>query len=170
MTTTAAPTPVNTAKVKRRTLHFNTLDEALAEVDRLVAADHAGKLKLLGNWTLGQNLNHVASWVGWSFDGVPFTTPGFVKFIMKMLMKRKFIDGPMPVGARIPQLKAQGGTIGQDLMSTDDASAKIHAAFARLKAGPPTQPHTLFGPLTHEEWIKTHLRHAELHLSFCEVA
>jgi hypothetical protein len=35
-----------------------------------------------------------------------------------------------------------------------------------LAKAPPTIPHALFGPLTHDEWIAQHLRHAELHLSF----
>jgi len=39
----------------------------------------------------------------------------------------------------------------------------------RLRAGPPARPNVIFGPLTHDEWIQLHLRHAELHLSFFAV-
>jgi hypothetical protein len=49
--------PVDTAKVSgRRLLRFESIDEMMAEVDRLVEAERAGRLKRLGNWTLGQTL------------------------------------------------------------------------------------------------------------------
>ena len=60
---------IDTKTASRRALHFNTIPDAIAEADRLAAADRAGKLKQLGNWTLGQNLGHLASWVDYSFMG-----------------------------------------------------------------------------------------------------
>ena len=45
---------INTGQVsERRVLHFNTLDEVLTDVDQLAAADREGRLRQLGNWTLG---------------------------------------------------------------------------------------------------------------------
>jgi hypothetical protein len=44
--------PVNTAKVAGpRLLRFESIDQALAEVERIVEAERAGRLKRLGNWT-----------------------------------------------------------------------------------------------------------------------
>ena len=44
---------VDTAKVEgRRTLHFTSLDEILAEVERL----NQGKVRAIGNWSPGQVL------------------------------------------------------------------------------------------------------------------
>jgi hypothetical protein len=42
-------------------------------------------------------------------------------------------------------------------------------ALNRLEAGAPNLPHILFGPLTHDQWINTHLHRAELHLSFIAI-
>ena len=42
--------------------------------------------------------------------------------------------------------------------------------FGRLESQVPTRPNPLFVSLTHEEYIKLNLRHAELHLSFFHAA
>lgn len=66
---------INSAKVNnRRALRFRSIDEALQEIDRIVAAENAGKLSTLGNWTPGQNMGHVATWINYSYDGYPFST------------------------------------------------------------------------------------------------
>ena len=58
---------VDTGKVPgRRPLRFESIDQVLAEVDRLVEAERAGQLKRLGNWTLGQVLGHLAVWAEYS--------------------------------------------------------------------------------------------------------
>lgn len=82
------------------------------------------------------------------------------------MMKKRFITGRMKVGARIPGTK--DGTLGTEPCSLEDGLARLHAAFRRLKTEVPTQPNVIFGPLTHDEWINMHLRHAELHLSFLQ--
>jgi hypothetical protein len=51
-------------------------------------------------------------------------------------------------------------------MSLDEGLERMRRVMERLKVEAPTMPHSLFGPLTHEEWIASQLRHAELHLGF----
>src|SRR5215468_5699248 len=69
---TAAPEQVNTKKVTgRRSLRFSTIDDVLADADRIAAADRAGTLKRLGNWTPGTIFTHVANWSSYPFDGYP---------------------------------------------------------------------------------------------------
>ena len=59
----SATTAVATRKVAgRRPLHFETIGEVLAEVNRLADAEREGRLKRLGHWTLGQTLGHLAGW------------------------------------------------------------------------------------------------------------
>ena len=162
MTATTA-TPVDTARVECRSLRFNTIDEALADVDRLVAAERAGRLQLRGNWTLGQIFGHVATWASFPYEGDPPRPPWFVKLIVRP-MKRKYIHGSMPRGVKIPRI--EGGTLGTERFTTDDGAARLRAALERLGRVPPVRPNTLFGRLTHDEWIQLNLRHAELHLGF----
>lgn len=155
---------IDTARVVgRRVLQFHSIDEALADVDRLVETERAGRLKRLGNWTLGQLLGHLAVWAEFSYTGSPLKPPFFIKWILR-LRKRSFFKGALPVGVKIPGL--EGGTLGTDLLPTDEAHARLRRVFERLKVEAPTVPNTIFGPLTHDEWIAINLRHAELHLGF----
>ena len=160
---TTAPA-IDTRRITgRRELHFTNIDEAVADVEQLAAAEREGRLRRVGNWTLGQTLGHLASWAGYSYDGVPLKVPFFVKLIMRP-MKRRFLRGPMPAGRNIPRVP--GGTLATDPLSTEEGLARFRRSFARIRDEPPTRPHLLFGPLTHDQWIQSHLRHAELHLSF----
>ena len=162
--TPASSTTVDTAKVaNRRVLHFDSIDQMLAEVDRLVAAEKAGRLKQRGNWTLGQTLGHLATWAEYGYTGSPLNPPFFIKWILR-LRKQKFLWQPMPAGVKIPGVK--GGTLATDLMPTDEALTRLRRVMERLKKEPPTHPHNVFGQLKHEESIAITLRHAELHLSF----
>ena len=43
---------IDTSKVQdRRKLRFHSIDDLLADVDRIVAAEKAGTLRRTGNWT-----------------------------------------------------------------------------------------------------------------------
>jgi hypothetical protein len=156
--------PVDTRNVPgRRMLRFESIDQALAEVDRLVEAERAGRLKRLGNWTLGQALGHLAGWVEYSYTGTPLKVPFFIKWFFR-LQKRKFLYGPMRTGARIPGIPE--GTLNTEILPLDEAEGRYRRALNRLKSEPPTALNAIFGVLTHEEWIALHLRHAEGHLGF----
>jgi hypothetical protein len=158
------PAPIDTGRIAgRRELHFTKIDEALADVEQLAAAEREGRLRRVGNWTLGQTLGHLSAWADYSYDGAPLKVPFFVKLIMRP-MKRRFLRGPMPAGRKIP--KVPGGTLAIDPLPTEEGLARFRRSFARIRDELPTRPHVLFGPLTHDQWIQSHLRHAELHLSF----
>jgi len=156
---------LKTADVKgRRKLHFDRIQDALADVDALEGPARAGTARCLGNWTFGQILGHLSAWVEYSFDGVPMTKPPFLlRFILRP-MKRRFLYKPMSAGSNIPGVP--GGTLGFEPLDLEAGLARFRSAFSRLGRESPTLPHLIFGPLTHEQWINQHLRHAELHLSF----
>ena len=167
--TTPTATPVDTAKVSnRRKLHFISIDEMLADVDRLVAAEKAGRLKQLGNWTLGQTLNHLAAWSEFGYKGYPqLKVPFFIRWILR-LQKNKFIKGPMPAGVKIPGVP--GGTLATEPAAVEEALPRLRQVMERLKVELPPVPSPAIGKLTHDEAIALNLRHAELHLGFFETA
>jgi hypothetical protein len=155
---------VNTGKVAdRRALRFESIDQLMAEVDRLAEAERGGRLRRLGNWTLGQTLGHLAAWGEYSYTGAPLKVPFFIKWVLR-LRKRKFLYGPMRAGVRIPGV--EGGTLATEPMPLEEALGRMRRVMERLKSEAPTAPNVIFGPLTHEEWIAVHLRHAESHLGF----
>jgi Protein of unknown function (DUF1569) len=152
------PTPVDSKSIpNRRTLHFTTIPQVIA------AADRAGKLTQLGNWTFGQNLGHLASWVDYSFNGPPMTVPTPIRMLIRPF-RRRFLYKRMAPGRKLP--KSKTGTFGTDPLSTDEGLSRFRTNFTRISTECPKIPNVLFGPLTHDEWINLHLRHAELHLSF----
>jgi hypothetical protein len=108
-------------------------------------------------------LNHLGSWVAFAFDGNPIKPPFFVRWIVG-LRKSKYLNEAMPAGVRIPRV--EGGTLAWEPRTLDEGLAKFNAAWGRMKKEAPTLPNALFGRMTHDEWIRLQLRHAELHLSF----
>jgi Protein of unknown function (DUF1569) len=147
----------------RRILRFESIDELMVEVDRLADAERAGRLKRVGNWTLGQTLGHVACWVEYNYTGAPLKVPFFIRWLCR-LRKQKFLYEPMRPGLKIPGV--QGGTLGTEPMSLEEGLGRLRRVMERLKVEAPTTPNVAFGPLTHEEWIAGNLRHAEMHLGF----
>jgi len=156
---------INTKQVtNRRSLHFNSVDELLAEAIRLAEAERDGHLKQLGNWTLGQACGHLAGWMNYAFDGYPMRPPWIVRFIGTTFLKKHVLRKPMRPGTWIPKIK--DGTLATDLIPTDQALVSLSHACDRLRTQAPIAPNPIFGPLTHDEWIALNLRHGELHLSF----
>ena len=150
-------------KPPRRTLRFNTIDDALAEADRLVVAERAGRLTRAGNWSLGQTLGHLATWSEFAFNGYPTSIrpPAPIRWVLRRLKHRVLTKGMTP-GVRLGRLP--GGTVGLDDLPPDEALHRLRSAFQRLAASAPPIENPVFGPLTHQEWIQLNLRHAELHL------
>lgn len=167
MTTTApAGSNVNTGKVAgRRGLRFENSRQMMMDVERIAAAERAGRLRRSGNWTAGQVFGHLAAWANYPFDGYPpqLHAPWFIRLLVR-LKKKQFLYGKMPSGVRIPGI--EGGTVGTEPLSLDDGLDGLRKAWERLDALAPAIPNPVFGPLTHDEWKGLNLRHAELHLSF----
>jgi hypothetical protein len=162
---TAPTDTAQTGRPQRRTLHFSTIDDALAEAERLVAAEREGRLDRAGNWALGQTLGHLATWASFALDGYPdaVRAPWLVRAIARIL-KNRIITGGMRPGMKLGRLP--GGTVGLEPLPADEGLARFRAALERLRATAPTEPNPVFGPLTHDQWIQLNLRHAELHLGF----
>ncbi|MEK6642847.1 MAG: DUF1569 domain-containing protein [Planctomycetota bacterium] len=149
----------------RRKLYFANIDAVLADVDRIVAADKAGTLRCTGNWTAGQVMGHVASWINYAYDGFPIGKPPFfVRWILKML-KKKYLREGMPSGVKIPKTKE--GTFGIEKLSTEEGATQLRKALTRLKSSEEAKHDSpAWGPMPRDERIAINLRHAELHLSF----
>ncbi len=161
--------PINTAHVgEHRKLRFDTIDEALAEMDRIVAAEGDGRLRSLGNWTPGQVFGHVAAWIEYGYGGYPLKRPPwFVRLFLRMQLK-KYLRQGMPQGVKIPQV--ENGTYGIEPMSTSDGAERLRRAFQRLQRGELAKfDSPAFGPISHEDRIQLNLRHAESHLGFLAI-
>ncbi len=157
---------VDTAKIEsHRKLSFTTIDDALAEMDRILAADREGRLVQHGNWTAGQIFGHVAAWINYSYEGYPMGPPPFFIRLILRLLGRKYLKKGMPRGVRIPHVES--GTFGTELLSAEEGAQRLRAAWQRLASGEPAQfDSPAFGAMSHGDRILLNLRHAELHFGF----
>src|SRR6185503_20328047 len=98
--------PIDTRKAEHRTLRFTSLDEVLSELDRVEAAERAGGLRCTGNWTAGQAMNHLATWMDYGYEGYPRQAhpPWLVRVIAKML-KSRILYKPMQRGLKIGRIE-----------------------------------------------------------------
>lgn len=155
---------VNTKQVKRREVRYESLDEALTDMNQLAALERNNKLARLGNWTLGQAIGHVATWAEFAYTPNPLPRPPFFIRLLMPLLKGRFLNKGFPAGVEIPGV--EGGTIGTEEMPTHAAIERFTAVAERLKREAPTQPSPAFGMMNKEDGTKLQLRHAELHMSF----
>jgi hypothetical protein len=153
---------IDTGKVtERRKLHFDSLDDILAEVDRL---GRSREIRTLGNLTAGQIVKHLATVMNRSIDGFSTGLPSVVRTMLRLFLKRKILIQPMSPGFKLPA-KAQADLIPGPT-SLDQALADIRGAIKRLQTEPGRVQSPFLGPLTRDEWNQLHCRHCELHLSF----
>lgn len=148
-----------------RPLALRTLNDVVAEAERLAQAEAAGTLKAHGNWSLGQTLGHLAAWMEYPYDGYPegVRAPWFVR-IMARLLKRRLLSQPLKPGYRIPG--SPHGTYGTEPMLTAAGLERLRLAAERMASTPPPGPNPIFGPMSHQEWIHLNTNHANLHLGF----
>ena len=151
---------IDTAKVQnRRSLHFDKLEDILADVEKL----NRGKMKTLGNWSSGQILHHIATVMNHSVDGSPVQFSLVVRMFGK-LMKRRVLNKGMPPGF---QLKGRAAEILVPAATTwDKGLGELREAIRRLQTETKRAPSPFLGAMTREDWDNLHCRHCELHLSF----
>jgi hypothetical protein len=160
---------IDTRRVaNRRPVHLPTIDDLVAEVDRVIAAASAGKVRPLGNWSPAQVLWHIGRLIELSFDGFPFRYrrgPEWITRLFRLLAWRRLIALAFRPGFKNPPEAA--GLEPDPSVSLDAAAAYLAHQVARIRNGERmTQECSIEGPYTHQQWVYIHLRHAELHLSF----
>ncbi len=125
--------PVDTKKVARRTLHFNSLDEVLAEAERLVA----GSPRMLGNWSLGQTLVHLARGLDMAVEPAPFRAPWYVRLVGPWL-KTRFLTKPMSAGFKLPNDAASDFLVGLSSFDPPYGAATLRCQTPRVSRETPT--------------------------------
>jgi len=149
------------ASPARRVLSFASTQDVIDDCLNLSSAP----CRMLGQWTLAQNIRHLAKGVDCFYDGFGFELNWFMRRILGPLVKRRVIRKGMPQGVRLP-VKAGALLPPPENDDLPAALEHLHNAISRLEQEPPRHPHPFFGRLTHEEARQFMLRHAELHLSF----
>ena len=144
----------------RRNLHFESLDEIVADAQKLV---NSPTTKMLGNWPLERILSHLAMALNRSVDGFNAKASIFIRLIGPFI-KGGILRKGMPAGRMLP--KEVVVSFYPEVPSPQDALQNLALAVERVGKEKMTAAHPVFGKMTHEEWRQLHLRHSELHLSF----
>lgn len=148
---------VNTKKVNgRRQVRYESLDDLLNDAQRLSTIE----LRTLGNWSQGQIYQHLSMSLNASIDGFSFAFPVPVRWLMSVLMKKRFLKKELP-----PGFKSKANYVPKET-STAEGLAALQKSIERQKQETRRAAHPGFGDLTLEEWNDFNLRHAEMHMSF----
>lgn len=141
----------------RRVLRFESLDEVMPEVERLIE-DHT----TVGAWSLAQICRHLATAMRRIVD-LPASTPADPSKLLPAERKAEvFASGRIPEGLPAPPEIVPGDTLGER-----EEAEGLRAAIAYYTASNgPAVPHRLFGPLTRAEWDEMQRIHCAHHLSF----
>lgn len=146
--------------VSRRTLHFNSIAEIRAEIDRLADTE----VVTVGNWSFAQILDHLTNSMTACFDGFNFQAPWIIRNTAGRLLKKRFLTKPMPAGFKLPKRGRQ--LLPEDQPDFAEALTRVRTALDRFEHEEPSKPHPVLGALTPEQSVQLNCRHAELHLSF----
>jgi len=158
---------INTKKADRRDIVYHSLDELSADLERIESAHGSGALVHTGNWTPAQIFDHIASFWEHTLDGFPPGGPPLlVRIMAQMFFKKKAVAGaPPPAGFPIPKKVAFLQPDPQANFS--ETIARLRACIDRTNRGDAFVDRSpLFGKVTRDQWIRLHLGHCSLHLSF----
>jgi hypothetical protein len=151
-------------KQNRRKLRFESTQQIVVEVERLIALEQTGRLRRLGNWSLQQMLGHLTAAIDNAYDPLPLRPPPWPMRILGRMLKGIILNASLVPGVK--GVRTDGKPFWIETRDLDDAADRYRAALARLDREIPRGRHPFFGSLSHRQWIKFHLRHAELHLGF----
>src|SRR5258706_12060690 len=135
--------PITTAKVAgRREVAYESLDDLLMDAEQLVASP---QVKMLGNWSMGQMLAHLAAGLHMSIDGVEHRPKWYIRLIGP-LFKRRVLK-KMSAGFQLPRTVAEKIIFAEPL-SPQEGLRRLQEAVKRFRAEPSRKPHNVFGKLT----------------------
>ena len=142
----------------RRTLAFNSLDQVMPDVDRLMA----GYTKV-GNWSLGQACNHLTKGVVAAIDGADFKAPWLLRMTLAPIFLRQILkSGKMREQIKVPKsLLPKPGLDDRAEAEALRAALQLYAAHTG-----PLADHPFFGRLTREQMDRLQYIHCAHHLSF----
>lgn len=144
--------------VTRRALQFPDLDAVLREADSLLARGYLRG----GQWSLGQNCEHLARAISGSVQGYPFLLPAPLRWFIRWLYFGKIQRREVIVRRVAAPKFLQPPASLDDQLGVEHLREAIH----RFQTCPTLHPSPIFGTLTRDEWNMVHLWHCEHHFSF----
>ena len=145
---------------ERRELSFATLNEAVAEAERL--AD--GEVRTTGNHSFGQILEHLARTHDMATGKVEAPRPPLFIRLMMPFIKSSIIKDVKP-GFKLPA-KAETFFWPDQEFEVQDALTHLKESVERFNTVGPLPKHPVFGKLSQEKATELNRKHCAMHLSF----
>ena len=149
---------------EHRKLSFTTLDEAVAEAERLAS----GEVRTTGNHTFGQILEHLARTHDMSTGKLVGPQPPLIMRIMMPFVRSMIIKNVKP-GFKLPAKSEE--------FFWPDQEFEVAAALTHLKesvenynTNGPLEKHPVFGKISREQNLGLQCKHCAMHLGFVHVA
>lgn len=145
----------------RHDLKLSTLDEVIAECDRLMISGY----EMSGKWTLAQMCNHVRLTMESNMQGYPRWMTLLGLPLRPFL--RKFALPRLLAGNSIKGVKTAGMFVPPEGLDDTEELKKFEACILEFqRSNSPLHPHPGFGRMSHEQFACFHAAHAAHHLSF----
>lgn len=145
-----------------RPLHFDRLEEAVAEVDRLAGME----VTTVGQYSFGQILEHLARTfdIVSGYTEIPFK-PSLPMRIFARIMRPIILNGKPKPGFKLPP-KAQDVFWPTEDVDVAQGLDHFRQAVGRYQSTGPILKHVFFGNMTRQQHDDLQCRHCELHLGF----
>ena len=145
----------------RRTVSYQSYEDLLSDAQRLADSE----VKMLGNWSLGQILEHLGRSLDASIDGTGFQVSLPMRIVGSLFFKGKFLNQTLPAGFKIGK-QVEPKFLPDEGVTIEEGLDHLRRAIARCQQESTRATHPLFGNLSTGDWDKFNLRHAEMHMSF----
>ncbi len=151
---------LDTKKVARRTVQYQSLQEALGDAERLATAD----APTTGNWSKGQIYEHLATILDMGVNGSEKKASFFMRLVAKYVIRPMIFRKGMTPGFQLPKWASKA--IAPDDTEIDKALQHLRQSTEQFQAAEELHPHPFFGVMDKNSWNTLALHHAELHMSF----
>lgn len=149
----------------RRDLHFDSIDDIVADLEMLTASD----VETTGQFTFGQIMEHLAITLDLVVGKLsPPPIPAYMRWFAR-LGRPLVLSRPMSPGFKLPK-QAQAVFWPDSEIDPSEAYAHLKESIDRYNMKDPLPKHPLFGTMNREQCDQLQCRHFELHLSFVHPA
>ena len=145
---------------ERRELSFASLDDVIAEAERLVG----GEVRTTGNHSFGQILKHLAITHDMTTGKLEGPRPPLLMRLMVPLIKSSILKNVKP-GFKLPA-KAEAFFWPDQEFDVQESFAHLKESVERFNSVGPLPKHPFFGKLSTEQAIALNCKHCAMHLSF----
>lgn len=142
---------------ERRTLQYDSLDDVMPDVERLLRGHTT-----VGRWSLAEICLHLSKTIRLAVDMPASTQHDLALKFPQEKIDEVFETGLLPVGLPRPAAVAEPEVIGER-----EAAVRLREAIAYYSASTgPVAGHRYLGPLTKDQWDRLQRIHCAHHLSF----